>query len=277
MTTRLRVLGPQDLPAIQELLSQRPVENLFLAHKLRQYGLDERALGFFHGFERDGELTAVCMDGGTLFPAGIDPEAIPAFVGAVGQSRHCASILGPSMMALGVYLGLATRFQGEWTNVVNVRQTQPLMVLTGPPLVVPDPRVRQLGTQDFDSYLAASVAMYTDEIGASPYKHGPGYGAHVKDRLRAGEAWGVVEQGRVIFKADLGPKVGPQAQLQGVWLEPALRGQGQSAALLAGMLAQAQETHPVISLYVNDFNTPAIRLYARLGFREVGSLSTIHY
>lgn len=78
MTTRLRVLGPQDLPAIQELLSQRPVENLFLAHKLRQYGLDERALGFFHGFERDGELTAVCMDGGTLFPAGIDPEAIPA-------------------------------------------------------------------------------------------------------------------------------------------------------------------------------------------------------
>ena len=57
----------------------------------------------------------------------------------------------------------------------------------------------------------------------------------------------------------------------------ALRGKGQSAALLSGMLIQAQEHHPVISLYVNDFNTPAIRLYERLGFQEVGSLSTVHY
>ena len=248
-------------------------------HKLHQYGVDERMLGFFHGFERDGQLTAVCMNGGTLFPAGADPEAIPAFVSAVGERRrHCASILGPSMMALGLYLGLTTRFRDDWMNVVNVRQRQPLMALTGPPLVVPDPRVRQLTTRDFDSYLAASVAMYTDEIGASPYKHGPGYDGHVKERLRSRDAWGVVDSnGRVMFKADLGPRVGDHAQLQGVWLDPSLRGRGQSAALLSGMLIQAQEHHPVISLYVNDFNTPAIRLYERLGFQEVGSLSTVHY
>ena len=279
MATRLRTLGPQDLWAIQEFLLQRPVENLFLMHKLHQYGVDERMLGFFHGFERDGQLTAVCMNGGTLFPAGVDPEAIPAFVSAVGERRrHCASILGPSMMALGLYLGLTTRFRDDWMNVVNVRQRQPLMALTGPPLVVPDPRVRQLTTRDFDSYLAASVAMYTDEIGASPYKHGPGYDGHVKERLRSRDAWGVVDNnGRVMFKADLGPRVGDHAQLQGVWLDPSLRGKGQSAALLSGMLIQAQEHHPVISLYVNDFNTPAIRLYERLGFQEVGSLSTVHY
>lgn len=88
MATRLRTLGPRDLWAIQEFLLQRPVENLFLTYKLHQYGVDERALGFFHGFERDGQLTAVCMDGGTLFPAGIDPEAIPAFVSAVGERRQ---------------------------------------------------------------------------------------------------------------------------------------------------------------------------------------------
>ena len=64
MATRLRTLGPRDLWAIQEFLLQRPVENLFLTYKLHQYGVDERALGFFHGFERDGQLTAVCMDGG---------------------------------------------------------------------------------------------------------------------------------------------------------------------------------------------------------------------
>ena len=182
MTTRLRALGPQDLGAVKELLAQRPVETLFLASKLEQSGFDRRALGAVHGFERDGVLAAVCLDGGTLFPAGIEPDAIPAFVTAVGPRRNCASILGPSIMALGMYLGLSTRYRGEWTEVVNVRDRQPLMVLDTPPRVAPDPRVRALTSVDYESYLAASVAMYTDEIGTSPYKHGPGYGNFVRAR-----------------------------------------------------------------------------------------------
>ena len=38
-----------------------------------------------------------------------------------------------------------------------------------------------------------------------------------------------------------------------------------------------QRRYPVVSLYVNDFNVPALRSYERLGFRTVGSLSTVHY
>lgn len=277
MGVRLRTLGPQDIDPLQEFLAQRPAENLFFASRVAQFGLDQRSLGRVHGFERDGVLTAACLDGGTLFPAGVDPEAIPHFVGAIGRVRSCASILGNCIMALGVHLGLSTRFGGGWRRIVNVRRRQPLMVLTGPPRVAPDPRVRQLGMRDFESYLAASVAMYTDEIGTSPFKYGPGYGSFVRSRLELGDAWGVVENGRVIFKADIGPRFGNQTQLQGVWLDPALRGQGRSAALLAGMLLQAQQRFPIISLYVNDYNLPAIRVYARLGFREVGALATVHY
>ena len=131
--------------------------------------------------------------------------------------------------------------------------------------------------RDFESYLAASVAMYTNEIGVSPFKYGPGYGTFVRSRLELGDAWGVVENGKVIFKADIGPRFGNQTQLQGVWLDPSLRGQGRSASLIAGMLIQAQQQFPVISLYVNDYNTPAIRVYERLGFQEVGALATVHY
>jgi predicted GNAT family acetyltransferase len=32
---------------------------------------------------------------------------------------------------------------------------------------------------------------------------------------------------------------------------------------------------PTVSLYVNDYNTPARRVYARCGFREVGSFATV--
>jgi uncharacterized protein len=34
---------------------------------------------------------------------------------------------------------------------------------------------------------------------------------------------------------------------------------------------------PTLSLYVNDFNAPAITLYRRLGFRDAGELQTIFF
>ncbi len=55
------------------------------------------------------------------------------------------------------------------------------------------------------------------------------------------------------------------------------RGSGLSVPALSGMLRLARRRFPSISLYVNDFNTPAIRAYERLGFAEVGALATVHY
>lgn len=277
MVDGLRPLGHDDLYEVEALLAERPVENLFLAAKLAQYGMDRRRVGRLLGFEREGRLSAVCLDGGTVFPAGIDPEAIPEFVRNIGPVRQASSILGPRMTAMGMYVGLSERWPGAWGRVSNVRRNQPLMVLERPPTVDGDARLRLLTTREFDSYLNASVAMYTEEIGSSPFKYGGGYERFVRDRLRQTDAYGIVEAGQVVFKADLGPRVGGHAQLQGVWMHPAYRGQGRSLPALAEMLRQAMVRFPMISLYVNDFNAPAIRLYQRLGFQTVGSLATVHY
>ncbi len=277
MATGLRPLGPDDLHDVEALLAERPIENLFLASKIAQFGIDRRRVGRLLGFERDGRLTAVCLDGGTVFPAGFDPDAVPAFVRAIGPVRQATSILGPCMTALGVYVGLVERWPGGWRQVSNVRQRQPLMLLDRPPAIDGDDRVRLLTARDFDSYLAASVHMYTEEIGSSPFKYGSGYERFVKDRLRQDDAYGIVVDGEVVFKADLGPKLGGHTQLQGVWVHPKLRGRGLSVPALASMMRQVMERFPLVSLYVNDFNTPAIRAYERLGFITVGALATVHY
>jgi predicted GNAT family acetyltransferase len=44
---------------------------------------------------------------------------------------------------------------------------------------------------------------------------------------------------------------------------------------MAEVLVRALELAPTASLYVNDFNVAARRLYARVGMRQVGELSTI--
>ncbi|HJE50447.1 MAG TPA: GNAT family N-acetyltransferase [Tessaracoccus flavescens] len=277
MTPRVRALTAADRDATLNFLAQRPVENLFLASKVATFGIDRRRVGQLYAYERDGEITSVMLDGGTIFVAGFDPHALPAFVGQLGPIRRCSSILGPAVSVLGLFLGLAERWKGSWGNVSNVRKRQPLMLLEQAPAVDQDPRVRLLTEDDYSSYLDASVHMYTDEIGSSPFKYGSGYERFVLQRLRDRDAYGIVEDGKVIFKADLGPKWGDQAQLQGVWVDPALRGQGISVPALSAMMHQAMDRFPRISLYVNDFNTPAIRSYEHLGFREVGALATVHY
>lgn len=273
----LRTLEPSETARALEFLERSPIENLFLTSKLGEMGINRRRLGHLHAFFRDDEITALLLDGGTVFVTGNDPDALPHFVRQLGGFRRCTSIVGPTFPALGLFVGLAERWKNQWGAVSNVRRKQPLMLLDEPVTVDGDPRVHRLRESDFESYLEASVDMYTDEIGSSPFKYGPGYESFVLARLREGDAYGIVEDGEVIFKADLGPKHKGQVQLQGVWVKPGLRGQGMAVPALAAMLRQVMQEYDQVSLYVNDFNTAAIRTYERLGFRTVGSLSTVHY
>lgn len=277
MTGAIKTLREGDRRRVVEFLEQAPYENLFLLSRIDEWGIDRRRLGRLLSFEKGGEIVGLCLDGGTVFVTGNDPDALPFFVLELGRWRRCSSILGPSFPALGVFVGLAERWRQQWGSVSNVRRKQPVMLLDGPPRVEPDPRVKRITRDDFQSYLDASVDMYTEEIGSSPFKYGPGYESFALARVDEGDAYGIVENGEVIFKADLGPRHDGQVQLQGVWLKPDLRGSGQSSAMLSGMLGLVRRRFPQVSLYVNDFNTPAIKSYERLGFRHVGMLSTVHY
>ena len=72
---------------------------------------------------------------------------------------------------------------------------------------------------------------------------------------------------------------GGVAQLTGVWTRPDLRGQGIGAAALAAVVDAVRRDHVgadgIVSLYVNDYNTPALALYRSLGFEQVGLFATV--
>lgn len=45
---------------------------------------------------------------------------------------------------------------------------------------------------------------------------------------------------------------------------------------MAAVLRQAlTDVAPVVSLYVNDYNTPARKAYSRVGFRETGAFMSV--
>ncbi len=69
---------------------------------------------------------------------------------------------------------------------------------------------------------------------------------------------------------------GGVGQVQGVWVAPRHRGRRLSeAGMAAVVLAARQEVAPVVSLYVNDYNSRALAAYRAVGFRQVGTFATV--
>ena len=84
-------------------------------------------------------------------------------------------------------------------------------------------------------------------------------------------------RGRVAFKAEIGAVSAATCQVQGVWVRPDLRGRGLATSAVSAVLDHALRLAPTVSLYVNDFNLPARAVYAKLGMRQVATLSTVMF
>jgi uncharacterized protein len=256
----VRVLTGADQDAAVRLLAASPIDNVFVASRVRGSGLEARDLGCpIWGYEEDGRLRAMCHAGSNLVPVNAGTAAVRAFAEYAGPRRMCSSIIGPAPVAMDLW-------------------HQPVLAIDSDPLVPANPEVRPMTLDHWDAYYQAAVRMYTEEVGVSPLQGNPaGYRYYVRQLITSGRAFGVLDGDRVIFKADLGSVSRGVTQVQGVWLDPYLRGRGLAPGMMAAVVQLARGIAPVVSLYVNDYNAPARATYARVGFRQSGEFATILY
>ncbi len=274
----LRVLDNQDLDEALALLDRNRVANVFVRSRISRAGLDPWLLGCqVVGWERDGELVSLAHLGSNLVAVDADAEALDAYVRYLGPHRRSASIMGVAEPTIALWEGLSQRWGGQWSSVRDMRPVQPLMAIRETPQVGVDERVRPITMADFDSYFEAAVAMYTEEVGVSPLESSGSYRRHVQRTIEEQRAFGIVEDGRVVYKSDVGCASGQVCQVQGVWMRPDLRGRGLAAGAMAGVVELCRARWGTVSLYVNDYNSVALKLYRRVGFEQEGTLATVLY
>jgi uncharacterized protein len=276
---RVRVLGKSDLGHAVRLLSKSPVENVFVASRVRSSGIEPASLGCpIWGYEQSGKLVSLCHAGYNLVPVNADRAAIAAYANFAGPQRMCTSILGPAAPVLDLYAQLAELYGSSWSEVREVRPHQPVMAIESEPAIPPDPRVRRVTLLHWEPYFDAAVRMFTEEVGVSPLQGSPaGYRFYIRQLITSGRAFAILSGDRVLFKADLGSVSGTVSQVQGVWVDPEFRGQGIAVPAMAAVVRMARSVAPVVSLYVNDYNEPAKATYRRVGFRTVGEFATVLY
>jgi predicted GNAT family acetyltransferase len=238
----VRALTVADHDDVLAVCARDPRANVFVTARVLEGAL-ATSPGSLLGFDDGGDLEAVCWASANLVPVGCDAEATTAFAAKVRKwRRQCASLFGPAEMVMGLWQELSP----SWGAARTVRRHQPLMELTIAPSVAGltiDPGVRRARPDEVDLVMPAAAAMFTEEI---------------------------------VFKADVGSVGLGVAQIQGVWVAPARRGQGLAEPAMAAVAEMViGEIAPVATLYVNDFNAPARATYRGVGFTEVGSFATV--
>ena len=86
--------------------------------------------------------------------------------------------------------------------------------------------------------------------------------------IEEGRSWLWTEDGRILFKAEASAWTPDAVQLQQVWVEPELRGQGYGTRGLSDLCRLLLETTPAVCLFVRPENAAAIALYDGVGMRQ---------
>lgn len=271
----LRNLGPADLAELRALIDRDPLTNLFVDYRVELSGLRPRWLGGdIWGYFEDGKLVSACHAAANVIPVEATDKAIDAFVTqALSTPRTASSIVGPREAVLAMW----GQLESAWGPARSPRLDQPFLMIDSECAVSSDPRVRRVMMDELDVIYPACVSMFIEEVGLDPEgQSAAGYRARVAQLIAQGWSYAIIEDGDVLFKAEVGAVSRHACQLQGVYVRPDLRGHGIATAAMAAVVDLVRESvAPVATLYVNDHNVAARRTYERVGFRQVRSFATI--
>ncbi|WP_150460659.1 GNAT family N-acetyltransferase [Nesterenkonia ebinurensis] len=281
---QVRVLAVEDTEALKALLAADPVGSVSVAAAVRSRGTAAPGKGrsgaLILGIDDDDggssgqpTLASACWLGSNIIPVHADAEAAVHYgQAAAALRRRVSSIYGRSEAVLELFDATG------WGNYREIRSDQPLMSIDSQPLITPLPGVRKSRIEEFAAVERACAAMFTEELGFSPYQQGTSqYRDRVRGLINAGHSLIAVdpESRQITFKAEFGAVTDQAVQVQGVWVNPQWRGQGLATPGMAAVVRHGLKMAPQVSLYVNAYNTPAVRAYERVGFTQVGSFSTV--
>ena len=127
--------------------------------------------------------------------------------------------------------------------------------------------------------MPACVAMFTEEVGVSPLAGDGGllYRPAWPNWSAAGRAFARIDDGEVVFKAEIGAVTRAACQIQGVWVDPEYRGRGISEGGMAAVVAVRAARRRAGRQPLRERLQPAAARasYHRVGFRDVSEFASV--
>ena len=274
-------LGPRDVPEVLSFLEDDPVLNVYLVALVLRDAL-ARPNDAWWGARRGGRLSAlvyVGVNSGAVLPTGRDTEALSQLgeraALELAERPARVQLIGPQA-AVGA---MRERFPGEGLPL-RLERTQVYMSLARTPGTAGTlcPELRTARREDYSFLYHAGAELRTEELLEDPREVDPvAYARRVEEECRDGWTWVVRDARGLCFRAGISALTKDAAQVSGVYVPPALRGQGIARRALGELCARLLMRTRHVCLFVNDFNEPAIALYRRLGFTSLADWASAFY
>jgi len=271
---RVRQLWAADADAVEVCLEQSPQDNVYVRSEIRHGALRQ---GSLVGVEHPGErgLHGVVMLGPLVVPWAPASRDLVALAQEMRPAAHRIQLLvGPRDQVAALQELLAPQLR----HPRLVRAEQPHYAVDSRSLLSADSEapIRQATIADFEQVVEAGAAMHLEEVGFDPLSSDPvGFRQRVLTLIRRGWVRIWVIDGQLVFKAECAAVTPEAVQLQGVWTRPDRRGRGLATAGMATVCRQLLGETQSVTLFVNDFNLGAVRVYERVGFERIGTMRSV--
>ncbi len=281
---RLYPLPRVEFPAVllseerrEEALSfllERPLHTFGMTGLIRDNGLvSPRNRGTFYGYyDQRGKLEGVALIGhSTLFEARTQ-RSLEAFARAAQT--------GPDIFML---LGERTQVELFWSAYSQLSRTpsvfcsELLLEKRWPVEALETVEGLRPATLDDLGYVApVHAALATEESGVNPLESdAEGFLQRCARRIERGRTWVWIENGELIFKADVVSDTPGVIYLEGVWVSPHHRGRHCGLRSLSQLCANLLRRTKSVCLLVNERNVSARRFYERAGFKFIATYDSV--
>ncbi len=269
----IKSLQDSDAPAALAFLERDPLINVYLISRLLEDRSTSAAQMVEVRYNREIVLVASLATNVVLAADSEMPKDIITAAISVVAER-----LVTRMMPVRAIISPAPLVEVLWDRVKSrldpptvMRMNQPIYAIRGR-LDYPDFRESSYATmRDLEALVPACAAMHTEEVGIDPLERdAAGYRERVRELIEKKRSVIRKAHGIIAAKCEYSAVTPQCVQLMGVWTNPRLRRQGHARVLLREVCGHLARKGKTITLFVNDFNTPAIALYESLGFFRIG-------
>lgn len=266
--------GHQD--EVLAFLAQRPIHTVFMSGLIRDNGLVSAAnRGTLYGCrDRWDRLTGVALIGPKTVIEARDNAALEVFASLIPENLTAHLVRGEQKQieyVLGKYAA-AGRLPRQVSREFLLEQKATAQGVAG------ESKLRLAHREDLESVLMINAALAFEESGINPLlQDGQGMLVRTARRIDQGRVWVLVQDGRMIFKADIISETPQTLFIEGVYVQPKARRQGYGLRSMTQLARNLLSRVHSICLVVNEDNERARAFYQKAGFQIRGCYNTAYF
>lgn len=274
-SSRVYLLTDEHRDEVLAFLAIRPLHTVVMAGFIHDNGVKNPLnRGTFHAYrDPSGRLQGVALIGhATLFETHTE-DALEAFA---NLARRCHNA--------HVIMGEQEKIERFWSYYAKTMQSPRLLCREllfeqrWPVEIFEEVSGLRLATlDDLKHVMPVQAQMAFEEGGVNPLEMDAyGFRLRYARRIEQGRVWVWIEDGRLIFKADIISATPQVNYIEGVYVNPAERGKGYGLRCISQLSRKLLTRTRALCLLVSDQNQRAQAFYRRSGYKLRGNYDTIY-